>query len=301
VVEKVTVEVPALLEGARLDKAVAQLLGVSRAQAATIVAGGVELDGRPAEPSQRVVAGQTISCRAPGETIDLVPEEVAFDVLYEDDSMVVVDKPAGIAVHPGSGRSEGTLVAGLIARYPDLVGVGSPGRWGLVHRLDKDTSGALCVARTDSAFETLTGELRRREMSRVYTALVEGEMAAPTGTIDAPIARDPSRPTRQVVTHGGRHARTHFDVLRYYEGIDVSLLTVSLETGRTHQIRVHMESIGHPVAGDWTYGATRRDLSLPRTFLHASRLELTHPVSGERLVVESPLPKDLESLLASLS
>jgi 23S rRNA pseudouridine1911/1915/1917 synthase len=300
-VEQVTVEVPEVLDGARVDKTVAELLGLSRAQASAVVSEGVELDGRPAEASRRVRCGQFITCRAPEDSSDIVPEEIAFDVLFEDDSVIVVDKPAGITVHPGSGRSTGTLVAGLIAAYPELVGVGSAGRWGLVHRLDKDTSGVLCVARTDTAYESLTGQLRRREMSRVYTALVEGRMAAPTGTIEAPIARDPSRPTRQMVTHGGRHARTHYEVLRYYDVSDMSLLTVSLETGRTHQIRVHMESISHPVVGDWTYGATKRDPDPSRTFLHASRLEFDHPVTGERLRVEAPLPNDLQAVLDQLS
>lgn len=300
-VEQVTVEVPEVLDGARVDKALAELLGLSRARASAVVSDGVELDGRRAEASHRVRTGQVISCRVPGESFDLVPEEIALDVLYEDDSVIVVDKPAGIAVHPGSGRSTGTLVAGLIARYPDLVGVGSPGRWGLVHRLDKDTSGVLCVARTDAAFESLTGQLRRREMSRVYTTLVEGSMAAPTGTIEAPIARDRSRPTRQMITHGGRYARTHFELIRYYDLFDMSLLTVRLETGRTHQIRVHMESIAHPVVGDWTYGATRRDLDPPRTFLHASRLEFDHPSTGQRVTVESSLPPDLSRFLEQLS
>jgi 23S rRNA pseudouridine1911/1915/1917 synthase len=301
VVEQVTVEIPEVLDGARLDKAVAELLGLSRAQASAVVADGVELDGHPAEASHRVRPGQIMTCRTPADSIEIVPEEMAFEVLYEDDSVIVVDKPPGIAVHPGSGRTGGTLVSGLIARYPDLVGVGSPGRWGLVHRLDKDTSGVLCVARTDLAFGSLTRQLKRREMSRVYTTLVEGRMAAPTGTIEAPITRDPSRPTRQMVAHGGRHARTHFEVVRYYDTSDVSLLTVRLETGRTHQIRVHMESIGHPVVGDWTYGATRRDPSPPRTFLHASRLEFDHPVTGDRLEIEAPLPDDLQTFLHSQS
>lgn len=300
-VEQVTIEVPERLGGARVDKALAELLGLSRAQASAIFAEGVELDGRPVAPSHRVAAGQVIRCRPPMTSDDLRAENVDFDVLYEDESVIVVDKPPGIVVHPGSGRSTGTLAAGLIDRYPELVGVGSPQRWGLVHRLDKDTSGVLCVARTDAAFESLSGQMRRREMSRVYTTLVEGRMGAPTGTIEAPIARDPSRPTRQTITHGGKHARTHFELIDYYDQSDLSLLSVRLETGRTHQIRVHMASIGHPVAGDVTYGATRAGLGMPRTFLHAARLGFNHPVSGERVEVESPLPPDLSSILEGLS
>jgi 23S rRNA pseudouridine1911/1915/1917 synthase len=300
-VEQVAVEVPEGLHGARVDKAVAELLGLSRAQASALIEDGVEVDQEPATPSQRVRSGQVIRCRAPGGPQTLVPEKVAFGVLHEDDSVIVVDKPAGVVVHPGSGRRAGTLVAGLIDRYPELVGVGSAGRWGLVHRLDKGTSGLLCVARTAEAFEDLSSQLRRRDITRIYTALVEGSMDAPTGTIDAPIARDPSRPTRQMVAPGGRHARTHYEVLRRYPGSDVSLLTVRLETGRTHQIRVHMAAIGHPVVGDWLYGAIRRDLDPPRIFLHAASLEFDHPVTGERLKVESPLPDDLSTFLGRQS
>jgi 23S rRNA pseudouridine1911/1915/1917 synthase len=204
-------------------------------------------------------------------------------------------------VHPGSGRTGGTLAAGLLDRYPELVGVGAEDRWGLVHRLDKDTSGAILVARTREAFEALTAELRRRQITRTYTALVEGEMGAATGTIEAPVGRDPTQPTRRAVTHGGKHARTHYEVVRYFPDSVASLLSVRLETGRTHQIRVHFAAIGHPVVGDRVYGATRKDLGSPRTFLHASRLEFTHPESRRRLEVEAPLPTDLSEVLEGLS
>jgi 23S rRNA pseudouridine1911/1915/1917 synthase len=172
---------------------------------------------------------------------------------------------------------------------------------GLVHRLDKDTSGAILVARTEDAFDALTAELRTRKIARTYIALVEGRMSAPTGTVDAPIGRDPTQPTRRAVAHGGKHARTHYELVRYYETSDASLLEVRLETGRTHQIRVHMSAIDHPVAGDIAYGATRKDLGSPRTFLHASKLEFTHPGNRERLSVEAPLPTDLAKVLEALS
>jgi 23S rRNA pseudouridine1911/1915/1917 synthase len=167
--------------------------------------------------------------------------------------------------------------------------------------LDKDTSGVLLVARTQAAFEKLSLDMSRRDIGRTYTALVEGGMAAPTGTIDAPIGRDPIRPTRRAISHAGKRARTHFQVVRYYERSDVSLLDVTLETGRTHQIRVHMRAIEHPVVGDLAYGATRKDIASPRTFLHAARLEFAHPASGERLSVEAPLPPDLTAVLERLS
>lgn len=299
--DQVEIEVPETLDGSRVDKVIAELFDVSRAVASGVVADGVLVDGSEADAADRVRAGQVITCHEPEDTTRLTPEPVAFEVVHEDESVIVVDKPAGVVVHPGSGRTSGTLAAGLLDRYPELEGVGAADRWGLVHRLDKDTSGAIVVARTSEAFERLTAELRRREIERVYVALVEGRMTAPTGTVDAPIGRDPSRPTRRAVVPGGKHARTHYEVVRYYEESDVSLLEVRLETGRTHQIRVHLAAIDHPVAGDATYGATRRDLAVPRTFLHASRVTFTHPTTSERLEVEAPFPSDLLTVLDGLS
>lgn len=298
---QVELEVPPALDGERVDKAIAELLGLSRAAANNIVGLGVEVDGEEARAATRVSGGQTIRCSAPEETQTLTPEDVEFEVVYEDDDLLVVDKPPGLVVHPGSGRTRGTLAAGLINRYPELVGVGTRERWGLVHRLDKDTSGVILVARNQDAFEALVDQLRRREVGRTYLSLVEGRLASPTGTIEAPIGRDPSRPTRRAVTHGGKHARTHYEVVRVFEDSDATLLEVTLETGRTHQIRVHMAAIGHPVAGDQTYGAVRKDLGSPRTFLHAYRLTFTHPATEERLAVEAPLPSDLASVLEGLA
>lgn len=299
--EQVELEVPESLDGERVDKALAQLLDVSRARASALVEAGVDVDGEPARASDRLRPGQVIKCDEPERRFQLEPETVAFDVLHEDDAVIVVDKPAGLVVHPGSGQQRGTLAAGLIDRYPELVGVGAADRWGLVHRLDKDTSGALLVARTDEAFEALVDELRRRRIGRVYTALVEGRLGAPTGTIEAPIGRDPSRPTRRAVSQGGKHARTHYEVVRVFEESNASLLEVRLETGRTHQIRVHLSAIDHPVVGDLTYGATRKDIASPRTFLHAAKLEFTHPMTDDRTTVESPLPGDLSAVLGRLS
>jgi 23S rRNA pseudouridine1911/1915/1917 synthase len=299
--EQVELEVPADLDGARVDKALATLLEVSRAVASLVVESGVEIGGVAVRASDRVRSGQLIVCDRPDEAIVLNPEPVEFTVLYEDDSLIVVDKPAGVVVHPGSGRTGGTLAAGLLYRYPELAGVGTEGRWGLVHRLDKDTSGALLVARTGEAFTSLVDDLRQRRIERTYRTLVEGRMAASTGTIDAPIARDPSQPTRRAVVHGGKPARTHYQVLEYFEEADATLLEVRLETGRTHQIRAHFAAIGHPVVGDRSYGATRKDLAVPRTFLHASRLELTHPVTGDLLAVDAALAADLVEALDALA
>jgi 23S rRNA pseudouridine1911/1915/1917 synthase len=301
VANQIDLEVPPALDGARVDKAIADLLDLSRARATLLVDAGVWVDGNEARGSDRVSTGQVITASQPEAALPLAPEDLSFDVLYEDDDVIVVDKPAGMVVHPGSGRVTGTLAAGLISRFPELVGVGAADRWGLVHRLDKDTSGAILVGRTDDAFAALSDALREREVGRTYTTLVEGRMGAPTGTVEAPIGRDPARPTRRAVTHTGKPARTHYEVVRYYPEADASLLTVTLDTGRTHQIRVHMAAISHPVAGDQAYGATRKDLGAPRTFLHAARLDFDHPSTGEPVTVESPLPPDLAEVLDGLS
>ena len=299
--EQVELLVPADLDGARVDKALATLLDVSRATASLMVESGVDVDGAAVRASDKVRSGQIIVCQRPDEATALIPEPIEFTVLHEDDDVIVVDKPAGVVVHPGSGRTGGTLAAGLLHRYPELAGVGTEDRWGLVHRLDKDTSGTLLVARTQEAFATLVEDLRQRRIERTYLTLVEGRMAASTGTIDAPIARDPTQPTRRAVAHGGKPARTHYQGLDYLEDADATLLEVRLETGRTHQIRAHFAAIGHPVAGDLLYGATRKDLDAPRTFLHASRLDLIHPTTGEPLTVEAPLPADLVKVLEALA
>jgi 23S rRNA pseudouridine1911/1915/1917 synthase len=300
VADPIELQVPAALDGARLDKALAELLELSRARAATVIEDGVEIDGDAARASDRVRLGQTITCQRPRPLAELAPESIGLDILHEDAHVIVVNKLPGLVVHPGSGRTAGTLASGLIHRYPELVGVGASDRWGLLHRLDKDTSGAILVARTQIAFDDLTSQLRDRQVGRTYVALVEGRMGAPTGTVEAPIGRDPARPTRRAITHGGKPARTHYEETRYFERADASLLEVRLDTGRTHQIRVHMAAIGHPVAGDITYGATRRDLGARRTFLHASRLEFNHPGDGRRQVVDAPLAEDLVGLLERL-
>lgn len=297
--DQVELEVPEALDGERVDKVVAALLDLSRARASELL-GEVTLDGVPARPSDRVAVGQIVVCASPEAQPVLIPEEVVFTVVYEDDDVIVVDKPPGVVVHPGSGRSTGTLAAGLIHRYPDLVGVGEEGRWGLIHRLDKDTSGVILVARNPESFLGLRSQLREREIERRYLALVEGSVSSATGTVDAPIGRDPQRPTRRAVTHRGKHARTHYEVVRRYEESDATLLSVKLETGRTHQIRVHLSAIGHPVAGDRVYGASRKDLAAPRTFLHAESLAFSHPITGERLDVHAELPGDLKSVLDRL-
>jgi 23S rRNA pseudouridine1911/1915/1917 synthase len=223
------------------------------------------------------------------------------DVVYEDADVLVVDKPPGLVVHPGAGQSAGTLVNGLLARHPELAGVGEAHRPGIVHRLDRDTSGLLVVALTPTAYTTLVGALGDRRVERRYSALVWGVPEAPRGVIDAPIGRSPRQPTRQAVVAGGRPARTRYEVrARYDLPAELALLRCRLETGRTHQIRVHLASIGHPVVGDRDYGGGRDALDVPRPFLHAEHLAFEHPATGAPMAIDAPLPADLATVLTGL-
>lgn len=298
--DSLTLKVPAELDGQRLDKVLATLLDVSRAMARSLVEEGAQVDGVPGSADTRVSAGAVIVAAEPPPRQKLSPEPVDFDVIYEDDDVVVVDKPAGVVVHPGSKRRSGTLAAGLLHRYPEIEGVGAADRWGLVHRLDKDTSGALLVARNTRSFDMLGKEMRARRVNRRYVALVDGVLRPPTGTIDAPIGRDPAVPTRRAVGRDGKPATTHYQVRSNYEADDVALVDVELETGRTHQIRVHFAAIGHPVVGDTTYGSGRSRVEVPRIFLHARQITFTHPTTGEAVVVEAPLPQDLQRVVSNL-
>jgi 23S rRNA pseudouridine1911/1915/1917 synthase len=298
--------IPGALAGERIDRVVALLTGFSRAEAADLVASGaVRLSGRPiTSRSTRVDEGDEVevdtAARVAGPVVEADPT-VVVPVVHEDADVVVVDKPAGLVVHPGAGRPHGTLVNGLLARYPELATVGDPVRPGLVHRLDKETSGLLVVARTEGAREALLAQLARREMSRRYLALVWGRFDAARGTIDAPIGRSTRRPTSMAVSARGKEARTRYEVVQAFdEPAPVTLLACNLETGRTHQIRVHLAAVGHPVVGDRRYGGARSTLAVPRFFLHAAHLGFTHPRTGERLEIDSELPDDLEQVLAGV-
>jgi 23S rRNA pseudouridine1911/1915/1917 synthase len=227
---------------------------------------------------------------------------VLVPVVHEDEHLVVVDKPAGLVVHPGAGQQDGTLVHGLLARYPEVAEVGvDPVRPGIVHRLDKGTSGLLLVARTPLAYERLVAMLAARAVHRRYRTLAWGHLASPTGLVDAPIGRSQREPTRMAVVERGKEARTRYEVrARYREPVEVTELACTLETGRTHQIRVHLRSIGHPVVGDVRYDGGRQSLPLGRPFLHAEVLDLDHPVTGEHLHFGSRLPDDLQAVLDRL-
>lgn len=298
--------VPRALDGQRLDRVVALVAGVSRSEAAALVAdGAVRVGGRLVTArAHRLAAGDDLDVDLPDRppATALAPDPtVAVPVVHEDDHLLVVDKPPGLVVHPGAGQDEGTLVNGLLARYPEIRTVGQADRPGIVHRLDRGTSGLMLVARTDAAYEALVAVLGAREVDRRYRALVWGTLASPTGLVDAPIGRSARDRTRMAVTVGGKPARTRYEVVRtYHEPVEVTELQCRLETGRTHQIRVHLASIGHRVVGDARYGGQRQSLPMSRPFLHAEHLALDHPVTGEPLVFTSPLPDDLAAVLATL-
>ena len=300
-------EIPSALAGERLDRVVAMTTGVTRAQASALVdEGAVRLDGATVRTrTRRVAAGQVVEVEVPEAVAAeaVAPDEdVVFDVVYADDDVIVVDKPPHLVVHPGAGNDAGTLVSGIVSRFPEVAGVGDPGRPGIVHRLDSGTSGLLVVARTTEAYESLVDQLQRRAVEREYVALVIGHIETNAGVIDAPVGRSGGDRTRMAVTADGREARTRYTVdRRYQEPQPLSLVTCRLETGRTHQIRVHLAAIGHPVVGDARYGGARPALALDRPFLHARRLAFDHPGSGERVSFDSPLPRDLQSFLDALA
>jgi 23S rRNA pseudouridine1911/1915/1917 synthase len=299
-----TFEVPALLRGVRVDRAVSMLTGVTRAVAATLVAEGqVQVDGAVVTAKSLPLEGSVLSVEVPEHDAGLPSpdESLEFEVVFEDDQVLVVDKPAGLVVHPGAGRTHGTLVSGLLARYPDLgrpTPAWDPARPGIVHRLDRGTSGLLAVARTDTAYHALVAQLGARTASRRYLGLVAGQVADDRGVVEAPIGRSARAPTRMAVSAQGREARTAYRVLERRETpLSSTLLSLALETGRTHQIRVHLAAIGHPVVGDDRYGGPGRVggrlLAPGRLFLHAAELGFDHPTTGERRTFTSPLPADL--------
>ncbi len=297
--------VPEALAGERLDRAVALLTGWTRREVQELIdADAVLLDGRVVAKSRRLEVGDVIELLAE-PTVPGLPgpdPTVEFAVRYEDDHVLVVAKPAGLVVHPGAGHPDGTLVNGLLARYPELAtrGVGDPVRPGIVHRLDRDTSGLLAVARTPEAYDELVAMLAAHDVERRYTALVWGALDSPRGVIEAPIGRSVRRPTRMAVREGGRAARTAYDVEAEFVDPVVSLLACRLETGRTHQIRVHLQAIGHPVVGDAAYSGARDGIAIDRPFLHAGGLAFAHPVTGAPIEVEEPLPPDLVAVLEGL-
>ncbi|HEY5170191.1 MAG TPA: RluA family pseudouridine synthase [Acidimicrobiia bacterium] len=300
------ITVPSALDGDRVDRALSFLTGWPRAAVQELIdAGAVTVDGKVVAKSHRLHEGSALEVLAePSLEPDARPQPdpgVVIDVRFADDDVVVVAKPAGLVVHPGAGNARGTLVDGLLARFPGIENVGDPMRPGIVHRLDRDTSGLLVVARTARAYDALVAQLAKRSVDRHYGALVWGRLSSPRGLIDAPIGRSGARRTRMAVRDAGKPARTEYQVVDEYDVPVVSLLECKLETGRTHQIRVHLAAIGHPVVGDGTYGGSRDQIALSRPFLHAGKLAFDHPVTGERLQFDDPLPPELREVLDQLA
>jgi 23S rRNA pseudouridine1911/1915/1917 synthase len=295
--------IPEALAGERVDRAVALLTGWSRSEVQDLVqAGAVLVGGMPVAKSRRLEVGEVIELTSAPAPAGLPEADASIELIvrHEDDDLVVVAKPAGLVVHPGAGHPAGTLVNGLLARYPEIATVGDPARPGIVHRLDRDTSGLMVVARTQVAYEGLVEMLAAHDVERRYQALAWGRFDSRRGVIDAPIGRSVRHPTRMSVREGGRDARTHYEVRTEFADPEVSVVDCRLETGRTHQIRVHLQAVGHPVVGDPVYGGARRTLPLARPFLHAGGLAFVHPVTGAPVEVGEPLPPELQAVLTDL-
>jgi 23S rRNA pseudouridine1911/1915/1917 synthase len=315
--------VPSEASGQRLDLFLThQLEDVSRSRVQLLLQqGSVRVDGELAKASHKLHGGESIAIVGDPQPPPLhaIAEEIPLEIVYEDDDLAVVNKPAGMMVHAGSGatddaRNRGTLVNALLHHMRALSSSGGPLRPGIVHRLDKQTSGLLVVAKNDATHAKLSGMFARRQVRKLYIALVQGELAQERGTVNAAISRDSVRRTRMTTRReGGRPAVSHWQVLRRIHGPygSFTLVSVRIETGRTHQIRVHMASLGHPVVGDTLYGASSSiaplppagglpRLVLPRNFLHAAELEFAHPRSGEPLILVSNLPADLKDFMAQM-
>lgn len=295
--------------GERLDRFLARRLDEPRNQVQRwIEEGRVEVDGRTArKSSQGLETSSEVVCEppeAPAEDPRVEPEAGPLAVLYEDEHLVFLNKPSGLVVHPGAGHSEGTLVHRLLARYPEMAGVGGPGRPGIVHRLDQGTTGVMVVARTPRAYRGLSAAFQERKVGKTYLAVAYGEPREPAGTVEAPLGRHPERRQEMAVRPRGRRAVSHYRALASAGGL--SLLEVEIETGRTHQIRVHLKHLGHPLVGDPVYGERRwkglpkhrhpRLKAFPRPALHAWKLSLPHPAEERTLTVTAPVPADLVEL-----
>jgi 23S rRNA pseudouridine1911/1915/1917 synthase len=301
-----TLVVPEGVEGERIDSALTRVLGLSRTSVVRLLEDGdITTSGRAMQKSERVAAGQVIEVLMPEEKnadpIPLTPIE-GLDVVYNDDDIVVINKPVGCAAHPSPGWEGPTVVGALSAAGYTISTSGPAERAGIVHRLDVGTSGLMVVAKTDRAYAVLKDAFRNRTVEKIYHALVQGHMDPSTGTIDAPIDRHPKEDHRFAVVANGKESITHYEVIEFYRG--VSLVKVELETGRTHQIRVHFSALRHPLVGDITYGADpvlANSLHMSRPWLHALELRFAHPVTGAPLDFIAPYPRDLQDALALLS
>ena len=285
--------------GKRLDSFLAnQEKATTRSRLqALIESGHVTVNGSSAKPSYKVKSGDMVRISMPAASpVDIVPQDIPISFIYQDEHIAVVDKPQGLPVHPGPGHPDGTLVNAILAHCPDIAGVGGEIRPGIVHRLDKDTSGLIMIAKTHDAHQNLSAQISSRNVDKGYLALCKGLLTKDDGIIDAPIGRDPYNRKRMAVVEDGRYAKTMYTVIERFESS--TFLSVKLETGRTHQIRVHMAHLNHPLVGDTVYGRSSNIVS--RHFLHAHYLAFRHPITGEPVEFQSDLPKDLSSALESL-
>jgi len=294
----IEVSVPSEAAGERLDRFLAQALPqFSRARLQDLIrSGAVTWQGKKPRPREAIQAGDVVRLTEPPlETIEAQPEEIALHLLFEDEDLLVVDKPAGLVVHPGAGNQTHTLVNALLHHCTSLSGIGGKQRPGIVHRLDKQTSGAMVVAKNDAAHQELSRQFADREITKIYLTLVTGTLRRRHGTIDASIGRHPQHRKKMAVNpERGRTARTDYRVLE--SGGGVSLVECTLHSGRTHQIRVHLHHLGHPVLGDSLYGRNRQ-IAAPRQMLHSWKLGFTHPQTRERVLFKAPLPADFRALL----
>lgn len=300
---KVEETLPAALDGERVDRIVSLIADISRSEASLLIAdGGAEVDGVVTlSGKSRLKEGQTVVV-----DLDKIPvaeppgpdSSVVLQVVYADDDIVVINKSAGLVVHPASSHGTGTVVNGILALYPEIQSVGQPARPGIVHRLDSGTTGLMVIARSQRAYDSLVEALTDHEVGREYLALVWGHFDSPTAIVDASIGRHPRDPMKMAVVNNGKWARTHLEVVQTFNvPADLSLVQCTLETGRTHQIRVHLASVQHPVVGDSMYGGAKSALVAKRPLLHAARLTLVHPGTGEEMTWEAPLPDDFVAIL----
>jgi len=282
----------------RLDRILAEALpAFSRARLQTLIRNGfVTLNGKASRPRNLVHAGDLVELREPEiEKVEAQPEQIKLDVIFEDEDLLVLNKPAGIVMHPGAGHEQHTLVNALLAHCQNLSGIGGKERPGIVHRLDKETSGALVVAKNDATHRALSSQFAARTMTKIYLALVAGILRQKSGVIDKAIARHPvHRQRMSIARRQGRSAKTEYRVLR--SGADISLVECILHSGRTHQIRVHLHHLGHPVLGDKLYGGKRAG-DFPRQMLHAWKLAFRHPLSGDEMSFEAPVPADFANAM----
>lgn len=285
--------------GKRIDKYISEKLDLTRSRIQKLIDDGmVSINGKTAKSSVKVNEGEILTVEIPElKPLEIVPEEIPLNILYDDDDVLVIDKPKGMVVHPANGNYTGTLVNAIMAKYKDnLSGINGVIRPGIVHRIDKDTSGVLVIAKNDKAHLKLAEQLKEHSMTRVYVAVVRGKLKNSVGTIDAPIGRNPKDRKKMGVVANGKRAVTHYKVIKELD--DCSIIEVRLETGRTHQIRVHMAYIGHPLLGDNVYSNGKNKYGFVGQALHAKILGFIHPSTGEYMEFSSKLPEEFEKLLA---